>query len=79
MTNRDSSETSQAIRAAVHDPRDKIPVTASVGVATLNFADIFGSDRIDPLREGLRRADIALYEAKRAARNRVQTYPGQQE
>lgn len=77
MTNRDSSETSQAIRAAVHDPRDKIPVTASVGVATLNFADIFGSDRIDPLREGLRRADIALYEAKRAARNRVQTYPGQ--
>lgn len=75
MTDCDSGELSHAIRAAVHDPDDEIPITASVGVATLTFDDITRGDAADALREGPRRADIALYQAKRAGRNRVQTYP----
>lgn len=77
-TNRDSTAAPHAILGAVHDPYDKIPVTASAGVAGLTVDDIVDSDQDDPLREGLRRADIALYQAKRAGRNRLQTYPGLQ-
>jgi len=74
MTNRDSTDVARAIQAAVHDPRDAIPVTASVGVATLTLDDTSKGSRVDLLQEGPRCADIALYEAKRAGRNRVHTY-----
>jgi two-component system, cell cycle response regulator len=41
-----------------------IPITVSIGVATLLHAE-------DSLERLLKRADLALYEAKREGRNRV--------
>ena len=58
----------ERIRALVADQRTAVPLTASIGVAT-----------IDPVADGdvpgaaalMRAADAALYEAKRRGRNRV--------
>jgi len=53
-----------ASRSFTAGPSQGIPVTVSIGVATLNTAE-------DSLERLLKRADSALYEAKREGRNRV--------
>jgi two-component system cell cycle response regulator len=70
----DILEAANAIRIALHDPNDEVPVTVSVGTSTVTIDDDVGVDPVNALSEGLRRADIALYAAKRAGRNRVRTY-----
>ena len=63
-----ASQVAERLRAGVAEAalpqKDDVPFTVSVGVTTLD------GDR-DTLEEVLRRADQALYEAKRAGRNRV--------
>jgi diguanylate cyclase (GGDEF)-like protein len=56
----------------LRDENDAIPITVSIGVSTVGDDECH--DPVDALRQGLRRADVALYEAKRAGRNRVRTY-----
>mgnify|MGYP000149036543 FL=1 len=73
ITTSEPGELAEAMRAAVYEPTDPVRVTASVGVATLTREEIRG-DAVPALIEGLRRADIALYEAKRAGRNCVRWY-----
>jgi diguanylate cyclase (GGDEF)-like protein len=65
------AELAERLRAAVATdpiPTDNgpLPVTVSIGVATLETSDT-AADAI------LARADAALYQAKRAGRNRVAT------
>ena len=73
MTTPNRDQMAEAMRAAVYEPTDPASVTASVGVAILALGDIRGG-AMPALIEGLRRADIALYEAKRAGRNCVRWY-----
>lgn len=61
-----------AIHAAVHDPGDDRPVTASAGVGIVTNRDQF-SDDTEALDELLRRADVAMYEAKRRGGNTLNT------
>ncbi|WP_144186154.1 PleD family two-component system response regulator [Elioraea rosea] len=51
-----------------------LPLTASIGLATLSQPADFEGDGAD--ERLLQMADAALYEAKRAGRNRVATMPG---
>ena len=57
-----------AIEAAtVRDGQVRIPITASMGVTEIRQGDTAVDD-------GLRRADLALFAAKRGGRNRVVAY-----
>jgi diguanylate cyclase (GGDEF)-like protein len=70
----DILDAAHAIRIALHNPHDDVPVTVSVGISTLTIDDDARVDPVNVLSEGLRRADIALYDAKRAGRDRVHAY-----
>lgn len=61
--------TSEKLRLAIDDQifRDDVSLTASFGVAEL-APDVAGSDEL------VKRADIALYQAKASGRNRVEAY-----
>lgn len=70
-----SVEVANTMRLALFDPDDDIPVTVSVGVSWLEVTDDARADPVDALKEGLRRADIAMFQAKKAGRNQVCSYP----
>ena len=61
--------TSEKLRLAIDEQtfRDDVSLTASFGVAEL-APDVVGSDEL------VKRADIALYQAKASGRNRVEAY-----
>lgn len=67
-------------REAVHDPNDDVPVTVSVGVASLDAARwraaaaSYGSAEL--VRNVLLDADTAMYESKHAGGNRTTVYAG---
>ncbi len=63
----------ERIRATVHDDTDDVPVSVSIGVSALAPLG-HAHRRADPaqaLRDALRTADVAMYEAKDAGGNRV--------
>ncbi|MBY4130792.1 GGDEF domain-containing protein [Rhodococcus fascians] len=67
-------------REAVHDPNDDVPVTVSVGVASLDAArwraaaSSYGAAEL--VRNVLLDADTAMYESKHAGGNRTTVYAG---
>ncbi|BBY26944.1 GGDEF domain-containing protein [Mycolicibacterium sediminis] len=65
-----------AVRVALHDEDDDIPVTVSAGVSALATTETGHRDPVDALKDGLRRADVAMFEAKDAGRNQVRAFPG---
>lgn len=74
---RDAEVVAEKIRVALSQPYDLIGVvwhcTASIGICLLQGRD-------EPMEEILKRADIAMYEAKRAGRNAARFYdPATQE
>lgn len=70
----ESARVANAIRLGLHDPGDDIPITVSVGVSSLATAELLRYVPLDALNEGIRRADVAMFDAKHAGRNRVHTY-----
>jgi diguanylate cyclase (GGDEF)-like protein len=64
----------ESIRSGIHQADDAIPLTTSIGVAA-GPVDTLGTDRLGAadriISTMLQAADAALYEAKRAGRNRV--------
>lgn len=68
-----ADELAERIRVAISAKADRAPVTASVGFAIAK-RDLFAgsaADAVDALEQLLDRADTAMYEAKRAGRDRV--------
>lgn len=64
-------DVARTVLAALHDTDDPVPITVSIGVSSIPASEIQRSDARDVLAEGLRRADLAMFQAKHEGRNRV--------
>lgn len=70
-----AEKTAELYRKAIEDfDFPQRPITVSVGWAEINLENEVSGGKKDSLEEGLKKADIALYEAKNTGKNRTVRY-----
>ncbi|MBJ8343559.1 diguanylate cyclase [Antrihabitans sp. YC2-6] len=74
-TRNDVDALAEKVHAAVHSVRDKLPLSASTGVWTSELTSIGAAVRGELFHEMMKRADFAMYEAKRAGGGRIVRQP----